>query len=132
MACYDAAEFVVKVANTPFQNPFTEAELSGVFRAGDGPPVAVPGFADADDGSVFRLRFCPQQAGAVYRYEIKFSGGGLQRQFTGDLTCTPSGCPGPVIVDPASPQALPVRRRRNGPSITSAIRPTTCSIRPTS
>jgi hypothetical protein len=104
VACYDAAEFVVKVANAPFQNPFTEAELSGVFRAGDGPPVAVPGFADADDGSVFRLRFCPQQAGAVYRYEIKFSGGGLQRQFTGDLTCTPSDCPGPVIVDPHHPK----------------------------
>ena len=37
VACYDAAEFVVKVANAPFQNPFTEAEDSSGVSCGGWP-----------------------------------------------------------------------------------------------
>jgi hypothetical protein len=130
---FDVAEFVVKVAVAPLKNPFTDAELSGAFTLPDGTTIEVPGFADSQDGSVFRLRFCPQAekmgtgtlldgvsprsshigsepvpivsaAGATYRYELTLRGGGLKKEFRGELACTPSDRPGPVIVDPKHPK----------------------------
>jgi len=100
---FEVAEFVVRVAEPPFRNPFTEAELTGVFTAGDG-SQRVAGFADTPDGSVFRLRFSPALAGAEYHYELRLQGGGLDRRFTGKLRCEPSEREGPVIVDPARPK----------------------------
>jgi len=101
---FDAAEFVVKVTDPRFKNPFTEAEFSGTFREPGGARFEVPGFADSADGSVFRLRFCPQAAGVTYRYELVFRGGGIDRRFVGELTSAPSDRPGPVIVDPQHPK----------------------------
>jgi len=102
--CFDVAEFVVKMTNPPLKNPFTDAEFSGTFTGPGGARFAVPGFADSPDGSVFRLRFCPQTPGAAYHYELRFRGGGIDRLSAGELISAPSDRPGPVIVDPQHPK----------------------------
>jgi hypothetical protein len=101
---FDLAEFVVKLERAPSGNPFTDVALSGEFASSDGPPVKVGGFCDAQDGRVFRLRFCPDRAGAQYRYRLELRGGGLNRTFTGELRCEPSNRPGPVVVDRQHPR----------------------------
>ncbi|MHB8901580.1 MAG: apiosidase-like domain-containing protein [Thermoguttaceae bacterium] len=102
--CFDAAEFVVQVADPSSNNPFTDVDFSGEFSLPSGAPITVLGFADAQDGTVFRLRFCPEQPGATYRYTLRFQGAGLQRQFQGELACVASERPGPVVVDPQHPR----------------------------
>ncbi len=100
---FEIAEFVVRVKEPPFRNPFTEVELAGAFTASNA-SLRVSGFADSPDGSVFRLRFSPATAGASYRYELALKGGGIDRHFTGTLRCEPSDRGGPVIVDPTRPK----------------------------
>jgi len=100
---FEVAEFVVRVKEPPFQNPFTDAELAGVFTTGNA-SLRVAGFADSADGRVFRLRFSPATAGASYRYELTLKGSGIDRRFTGSLRCEPSGRDGPVVLDPARPK----------------------------
>jgi hypothetical protein len=101
---FDAAEFVFRVADPPVANPFTEVEVLGTFRTDSAEPVAVRGFADAEDGSVYRLRFSPAAAGATYRWELRLQGPGLERSFAGELACDPSERPGPVVADPSRPR----------------------------
>ena len=101
---FDLAEFVLKLERVPRGKPFTDIALDGEFIVSDAPPVKVGGFCDAQDGRVFRLRFCPDRAGAVYRYRLELRGGGLNRSFTGELRCEPSNRPGPVVVDPQHPR----------------------------
>jgi len=102
--CFDPAEFTVRIEQPPFKNPFTEAEVTAVFTASNTPPITVPGFADSEDGSTFRLRFAPSQPGAIYQYELRLRGGGLDERFRGTLRCTPSQRPGPVIASPQHPR----------------------------
>lgn len=101
---YEVAEFVIR-NDEPFAgNPFTEIDVTGTFGYPDGKQTMVRGFADSQDGSVLRLRFCPDRAGTLYDYTINvpWSGGG--HRFTGRLRCEPSDRPGPVIVDPEHPR----------------------------
>jgi hypothetical protein len=99
---FDVAEFVVRVTDPPFQNPFTEAELTGVFASGED-SIRVEGFSDSQDGSVFRLRFCPSVADVTFDYDLRLTGGGIDCLFSGQLRCDPSDREGPVIVDPERP-----------------------------
>lgn len=96
---FDVAEFVIRVKEPSFKNPFTDVELTGVFTAKN-TSIRVIGFADSQDGSVFRLRFSPAMANVSYRYELKLKGSGFDRSFTGTLQSKSSDRPGPVIVDP--------------------------------
>src|SRR5262249_6224921 len=50
---FDSVEFVIHVSDPPFENPFTDAELTGTFRTQGKPDLVVHGFADAPDGSIF-------------------------------------------------------------------------------
>jgi hypothetical protein len=97
---FDLAEFTVRVAEPQLANPFTDVQLTGEFTPPGGQAVRVQGFCDSQDGSIFRLRFCPANAPAVYGYRIVLKGPGLDQVFAGDLTCDSSDRPGPVIVDP--------------------------------
>jgi hypothetical protein len=96
---FDIAEFVVRVKEPSFKNPFTDVELTGVFTANN-TSTRVIGFADSQDGSVFRLRFSPAKANVSYKYELTLNGSGLDRRFTGTLQSKSSDRSGPVIVDP--------------------------------
>ena len=100
---FDSAEFVLKLEHAPHSNPFTELEFTGEFTRPAGSHVKVFGFCDAQDGRVFRLRFCPEVAGSVYDYRLCLRGASLDRQFSGQLRCEPSSQPGPVIADPKHP-----------------------------
>lgn len=97
---YDVAEFVLRLDRAPQGNPFTEVKLSGEFVAEPGSALRVQGFCDAQDGRLFRLRFCPDKAGATYRYQLKLHWRGIDKQFDGELRCESSDRPGPVVVDP--------------------------------
>jgi hypothetical protein len=64
----------------------------------------VEGFADARDGTLFRLRFSPDTAGALYRYRLTFTAGDVAAPFDGEFRCAPSAGPGPVVVDRERPR----------------------------
>jgi len=102
--CFDPAEFTVRVEQPLFKNPFTEAEVTAVFTASNTPAITVPGFADSEDGSTFRLRFAPSQPGAICQYKLRLRGGGLDERFRGTLRCTPSQRTGPVTASPQHPR----------------------------
>ncbi len=101
--CFDPAEFVARVPRPWVANPFTDAELTGVFKAEGRSEQTVRGFVDAPDGSVMRLRFCPARVG-LYRWQIVFRAGEVTRTWEGTLRCDPSERAGPVIVDPDHPR----------------------------
>jgi hypothetical protein len=102
--CFDAAEFVVRVEKPAFGNPFTDVALTATFHAPHAETIFARGFADAADGSLFRLRFSPALSGIDYTYEIRFSGPGLMKVFDGVLQVEASSRPGPVIVAPHNPK----------------------------
>jgi hypothetical protein len=102
--CFDAAEFVVRVEKPTFDNPFTDVALTATFRAPHAEPIFVQGFADAADGTVFRLRFSPALSAVEYHYQIRFSGPGVLKLFEGVLRSENSFRPGPVMVAPWNPK----------------------------
>ncbi|MEX2261162.1 MAG: DUF4038 domain-containing protein [Bryobacteraceae bacterium] len=105
VARFDSAEFVIRLDKSPFGNPFTEAEVAGEFRLPGNRPIRVSGFADSEDGTLFRLRFSPHVAAATYDYKLRLRGKGIDREFSGKLSSTRSaGRAGPVIVDPRNPK----------------------------
>lgn len=102
---YDVAEFTLNVENPFFDNPFTDADVTGIFTSGD-IKIKVNGFADSGDGTVYRLRFSPEQPSANYDYVINFTAGNFQRSFAGKITSAGISDKGPVIADPANPKKL--------------------------
>ena len=72
-----------------------EAPCRGTFVAPSGGEVGVQGFYDADDGSIARLRFCPEEVGR-YAYQVACAGS----SFEGELVVEASDLPGFVRVDP--------------------------------
>jgi len=106
VACFEAAEFVIKVSaegSPPFKNPFTDAELTGAFEGPDGSSLKVGGFCDSQDGSVYRLRFCPHRVG-IYDCDLSFHADGVEKKLASKFICEPSNNSGPVIVDPNNPK----------------------------
>lgn len=101
---FDPAEFVLRLANPPKVNPFTDVEFTGQFSGPNGRSWNVVGFCDAEDGSVFRLRFSPMEPGHVYTYRLTLRWGGVGREFSGRLKCVASNRPGPVVADPNHPR----------------------------
>ena len=108
---FDIAEFTVRLDEPPGANPFTEIEFTGDFSVADQPLVRVNGFCDAQDGRVFRLRFCPDRP-VAYHYVLKLRCRQQEQTFAGDLTGTPSNRSGPVIVDPEHPKHFLRRQPR--------------------
>jgi hypothetical protein len=105
IAQFDAGDFVLKLDKSPFANPFIEAELVGEFRPAGGRPIRVMGFADSENGSLFRLRFSPHVSRTTYEYKLRLRGKGLDREFTGKFSARDASIgAGPVIVDPRNPK----------------------------
>ena len=58
LKAYDFVEITAQVSAPHASNPFTDAVIRGTFeRVADGKRWQVEGFCDAEDGSVYRIRF---------------------------------------------------------------------------
>ncbi len=100
---YDFIEVTAHVDSPDVANPFTAASLTGFFaRSGSPERVAIQGFCDSADGSVFRIRFMPSSPGE-YTYSLTYSQSGLQKTFSGKFSVTDAHRRGPIRVDPSHP-----------------------------
>ncbi len=100
---YDFAEVTATVSGPAASHPFIDATLTGSFETADGTKRwQVEGFCDADDGSVFRIRFMPPKAGD-YRYSVEYSQGGFRRSSEGVFHASDGHRRGPIRVDPQYP-----------------------------
>ena len=77
---FDYVEIIASVRMAKASNPFTDASLSGTFETTDGSRHwSIEGFADSDDGSVFRIRFMPVAAGE-YKYTVTYRQGDFEKR----------------------------------------------------
>jgi len=103
IATFDFVEVTAAVKSPPVQNPFTETSFAGDFgSAGSGDKLAVAGFCDSADGSVFRIRFMPSKAGD-FTFHVVLKIGGAERTFEGEFTAVDEHRNGPIRDDPAYP-----------------------------
>ncbi len=89
--CYEFVEVEIRVAPPASANPFTDVTVSGQFTREGGAPLRADGFCDADDGSVFRIRFMPSQPGR-HAYSIGISSGKAPERITCGTRRRPIGC----------------------------------------
>jgi len=100
VSAYDLAEVTATVTAPDVKNPFTEATFNGWFEKADGSKRwNVEGFADAEDGSLFRIRFMPSAPGE-YRYSVEYKQGAFQQASSGTFSATDGHRRGPIRVDP--------------------------------
>ncbi len=100
---YDFVEVTAALASPDAENPFTDAALIGWFETADGKRRwTVEGFYDAEDGSVYRIRFMPPQPGD-YRYSVAYRQGNFEKTFEGTFHANDGRRRGPMRVDPQYP-----------------------------
>ena len=100
LEAYDFVEMAARVSAPHAYNPFTGAALRGTFTTASGSRRwQVEGFCDAEDGSVYRIRFMPPSPGD-YTYSIEYRQGWSERTSTGTFHVRSGGRRGPVRVDP--------------------------------
>ena len=105
VACYDFAEVTLHITDSAAADPGADTIVTGTFGPRGGPVLAVDGFCDAVDGSVFRIRFMPTQPGA-HDYAIVVREGGFTRTLSGSFEATDGRRRGLVRVDPVYPAHL--------------------------
>ncbi|HMD98344.1 MAG TPA: DUF5060 domain-containing protein [Terriglobia bacterium] len=97
---YDLVEITARVAAPDVSNPFTGAALAGWFERTDGNHRwQVEGFCDAEDGSVYRIRFMLPSPGE-YRYTFVYKQGSFEKASTESFRARDSHRRGPIRVDP--------------------------------
>jgi hypothetical protein len=97
---YDFVEVSAHVAGRGARNPFTDAILFGTFEKASGVQKwHVDGFSDAEDGSVYRVRFMPPVSGE-YTYEVQYRQGLFRKTFNGKFHARSAGRRGPIRIDP--------------------------------
>jgi Protein of unknown function (DUF4038)/Domain of unknown function (DUF5060) len=100
---FDYVEITASVQSPDARNPFTEVSLSGTFETTDGSRHwDVEGFADSDDGSIFRIRFMPVAVGD-YKYTVTFRQGEFKRTASGAFHVVEAHRRGLLAADPAYP-----------------------------
>lgn len=99
---HDFAEAVLRLDRPDAANCFADVTLRGEFTLAGARPVAVDGFCDAADGSVFRIRFMPVRPGD-YTYALQFRQREYSQSFTGVFRAKASARRGLIQVDPQSP-----------------------------
>jgi Protein of unknown function (DUF4038)/Domain of unknown function (DUF5060) len=103
VGAFDFVEVTANVKSPALSNPFTDAALSGDFeQAGSADRVAVNGFCDSADGSVFRIRFMPSKAGS-YAFHVTLKSGSHSESYAGKFFATDQHLRGPIRHDPAYP-----------------------------
>lgn len=99
---FDFVEVTIKVTDPPSGNPFTDAEVTGEFGREGQVPVNVDGFCDSDDGSLFRIRFMPTQAGP-HVYSVTYKRGRDEQMHSSSFVTRPGKRKGMVRVDKGHP-----------------------------
>ncbi|MHC4398697.1 MAG: apiosidase-like domain-containing protein [Planctomycetota bacterium] len=99
---YDYLEITLNVTVPDARNPFTDVAVEGWFATDGGRRVNVDGFCDSPDGSVFRIRFMPTQAGR-YDYSITYQQGQYKATHNGRFHAVDGGRKGIVRVDQQHP-----------------------------
>jgi hypothetical protein len=99
---YDFVEATLKIAAPDVKNPFTDASVEGEFARQGSRPIAVAGFCDSDDGSVYRIRFAPSRPGE-YTYSINYREGSYTKSYSGTFRAVDGHRKGILRVDPKYP-----------------------------
>jgi hypothetical protein len=100
---YDFVEVTANVSSHRARNPFTDATLQGWFEPVNGSKRwQVEGFCDAEEGSVFRIRFMPPMPGD-YRYFVEYRQGEGSTTSVGTFHATDGYRRGPIRVDAQYP-----------------------------
>ena len=102
VSCYDFLEVTLNVSNPQAENPFTDVTVEGSFSLNGDKPLAVDGFCDSADGSVFRIRFMPSKPGS-YDYTVKYREGAFEKTHQGTFQARDEKKKGLVRVDPEFP-----------------------------
>jgi len=100
--CYDFFEVIIKMAPPLQGNPFTEVNVSGEFGPSGRTMNKVDGFCDSNNGSIYRIRFMPEEPGK-YEYTIRLNSSGLDAKKTGVFEAQKSKRKGIVRTDPEYP-----------------------------
>jgi hypothetical protein len=96
---YDFIEIAANVSAPRARNPFTDASIRATFEmVGENRRWQVDGFSDAEDGSLYRVRFMPNAPGD-YIYSAEYRQGWSRTTSTGRFHVHNSGRRGPIRVD---------------------------------
>jgi hypothetical protein len=57
---YEPFDIGITVRNAVVANPFLEVAIEATFTPQGGSPIVMHGFCDSQDGTLFRVRFCPR------------------------------------------------------------------------
>jgi hypothetical protein len=97
---FDFVEITAQVFGPHPGNPFTDGSIRGTFKSATGNKQwNVEGFCDAEDGSVYRLRFMPQAPGG-YTYSVEYRQGWFKKASSGVFQVSDGHRRGPVRIDP--------------------------------
>jgi hypothetical protein len=103
---YDFLEVQIAVASPTTKNPFTEVFVTGKMEKNDhAENFAVEGFCDSPDGTIFRVRFMPLEAGE-YGYTVTYWQDNLQRVYSGKFKAVNGMRRGMIDVDSEYPWHL--------------------------
>jgi hypothetical protein len=98
---FDFQEVTIKVNSKNIKNPFTDVVITGEFTQG-ATKRTVSGFCDAQDGSLYKLRFMPQKEGE-YKYNVAFTANGKKYSYQNKFNVVASTRSGPLQVDADNP-----------------------------
>ena len=100
LEAYDFVEVAARVFAPHARNPFTDATIRGTFQTATGNKRwQVEGFCDADDGSIYRIRFMPATPGD-YVYSVEYRQAWSKATATGRFHVRNGGRRGPIRIDP--------------------------------
>ncbi len=95
---YDFAEFELKGKVKSIQNAFTDISLKGYFTGESGVTDSLEGFCDAQDGSIYRLRYMVSDTG-TYKYELLIICPDDNYSLAGTFKAVSSDRKGPLRID---------------------------------
>jgi hypothetical protein len=99
---YDFVEVTLNVMAPRPPDPFTDASVTGAFGKPGATQIAVTGFCDAEDGSVYRIRFAPSAPGN-YTYSVTYRDRRFSTSHEGTFRVVDGHRRGVLRVDPKYP-----------------------------
>jgi hypothetical protein len=102
VGAYDFVEVTVSVPKPTAKYPFSDVTVTGKWTREGGESLAVEGFCDSTDGSIYRVRFMPSKPGK-HSYEVMFRQGDAAKTHTGSFEATDGKRRGVLRVDKEHP-----------------------------